>query len=43
MTYEQLEHFITEQIALSHVYQPVMLKTIIESGGTASTEAIAAA
>ena len=29
MTYEELKHFISEKMSLSHVYQPVMLKTLL--------------
>ena len=42
MSYESLKHFITQDMLLSHVYQPVMLKTILENGGKASAETIAA-
>ena len=42
MTYEELKKFIAAQMSLSHVYQPVMLKTLLENGGTASSETIAA-
>ena len=42
MTYKELKTFIAAQISLSHVYQPAMLKTLLENGGTASNETIAA-
>ena len=33
MTYEELKHFISEKMSLSHVYQPVMLKTLLCNEG----------
>lgn len=43
MTAEQIEDFILHQMKMSHIYQPVMLKVILEAGGEADTEAIARA
>ena len=37
----QLEYFITHQMRMSHIYQPVMLKVLLENGGQATTEEIA--
>ena len=42
MTYKALKTFIAAQMSLSHVYQPVMLKTLLENGNTAGSETIAA-
>ena len=42
-TYQQLEVYIREQMRMSHVYQPVMLRVLLENGGTASTEDVAKA
>ena len=42
MTYEDLKTFVAEQMSLAHVYQPVMLKTLLENDGEASSETIAA-
>ena len=42
MTYEELKTFISQQMSLSHVYQPVMLKTLLENNGSANSETIAA-
>ena len=33
MTAEQIEDFIIHQMKMSHIYQPVMLKVILEAGG----------
>ena len=32
-----LKRYITEQMHMSHIYQPVMLRTILENGGEATT------
>ena len=42
MNYEDLKTFVSETMSLAHVYQPVMLKTLLENGGEASSETIAA-
>src|SRR5215207_8969152 len=39
----QLRDFITRRMRMAHVYQPVMLRVLIEADGHASTRAIAAA
>jgi len=41
--YTRLRDFLTAQMRMAHVYQPVMLKTLIESNGDASLRDIAAA
>lgn len=38
-----LEHFIRETMQMSQVYQPVMLRVLLERGGYASTDEIATA
>jgi ATP adenylyltransferase len=43
LTYQQLEAYIRAQMRMSHVYQPVMLRVLLENGGTASTEDVAKA
>ncbi len=45
MTYsvKQLREFISKKMAMSHIYQPVMLRTLISKGGVATTREIAAA
>ena len=42
MTFDQLKTFIEEQMRMSHIYQPVMLLTLLERGGKASVRDIAA-
>jgi len=34
--YETLRDFIEKRMKMNHVYQPVMLKTLIEGGGRAT-------
>ena len=38
-----LKHFISKQMRMSHIYQPVMIKALLQSGGEATTEEIAKA
>lgn len=38
-----IEDFILNRMKMSHIYQPVMLKVLLENGGTASLDAIAKA
>jgi len=38
-----LEDFIRNKMKMSHIYQPVMLKVLLESGGEATVEDIASA
>lgn len=41
MTYHQLKSFLEEKMRMSHIYQPVMIKKILESGGQATDIEIA--
>jgi len=43
MNYRDCENFIQNRMRMSHVYQPVMLMTLLKGGGKASTTAIAKA
>ena len=36
-----LIHFISKKMRMSHIYQPVMIKALLENGGEATTEEIA--
>ena len=36
-----LEYLISKQMRMAHVYQPVMIKALLERGGEATTEEIA--
>jgi hypothetical protein len=39
--FQQLKTFLTRQMRMSHLYQPLMLRTLIEKGGFASLRDIA--
>ena len=41
MNYEQLVDFLQNRMKMSHVYQPVMLMTLLQQGGRCSTTEIA--
>jgi hypothetical protein len=41
--FQTLRTFITDKMRMSHIYQPVMLKVLLENGGRASRNAIARA
>src|ERR687897_1712374 len=41
MNYKQLVDFVQNRMRMSHVYQPVMLMTLLRGGGRASTGEIA--
>jgi ATP adenylyltransferase len=41
MTYEQLADFVQNRMRMSHVYQPLMLMTLLQQGGRGSTTEIA--
>ena len=42
-SHHRLSEFITKRMRMSHIYQPLMLKVLLEAGGTASKETIAKA
>jgi ATP adenylyltransferase len=41
MTFSELRDFLLKRMRMSHVYQPVMLKALLQSGGRASVQQIA--
>ena len=41
MTFEELVRFIERDMRMSHVYQPVMLRALLENGGQAERASIA--
>ena len=43
MKFEELKLFILEKIKLSHLYQPVLIKELIENGGKATIRQLAIA
>ena len=40
--FHELRRFLAEEMRMSHIYQPLMLKALLEGGGWASTRVIAA-
>jgi hypothetical protein len=36
MTFEELADFIENKMKMSHVYQPLLIKSLVEAGGTAT-------
>ena len=42
-SYEQLADFVEKRMRMFHVYQPVMLMTLLREGGKRSTEKLAKA
>lgn len=43
MRYEELSQFIAKRMRMAHIYQPVMLMSLLKHGGQCSTKAIAKA
>ena len=43
MLFTELKAFLAERMRMSHIYQPLMLKTLLERGGRASVQQIAQA
>jgi len=41
MTFEKLREFLTTQMRLSHIYQPLLIRSLIESGGVATVRQLA--
>ena len=36
MTFDDLADFIEHKMRMSHIYQPLLIKTLVESGGSAT-------
>lgn len=41
MKYEQLKYFLTKTMSMSHIYQPVVIRTLLEKNGISSIRDIA--
>lgn len=41
MNYEQLREFLSTKMKLSHIYQPLLIKSLIDAGGTATIRQLA--
>jgi ATP adenylyltransferase len=42
-TYEELAEFIQERMTMSHIYQPLVIRTLIDAGGSATLRQLATA
>jgi ATP adenylyltransferase len=42
MTFDELRNFIAERMRMSHVYQPLLIRSLLEAGGTATVRQLAA-
>ena len=40
-SFEKISDFLLKKMRMSHVYQPVMIRTLLESGGSTSVSEIA--
>ena len=43
MTYENLVEFLTSKMSMSHVYQPVLIRNLVDAGGAATVRQLAQA
>lgn len=43
LTFEQLVEFIESRMRMSHVYQPLLIRTLVDTGGTATLRQLAMA
>jgi len=43
MTFEELRNFLASKMKMSHIYQPLLIKTLIESGGVSTIRQLATA
>jgi len=41
MTFDDLADFIEHKMRMSHIYQPLLIKTLVESGGSATLRYLA--
>src|SRR5664279_5111127 len=41
MSYEELADFIKDKMSMSHIYQPLLIRTLVESGGLATLRQLA--
>ena len=41
MTFSDLKDFLIDRMRMSHIYQPVMLMSLLKNGGVASVESLA--
>jgi hypothetical protein len=41
MTYEQLVDFLERKMSMSHVYQPLLVRALVDAGGVATVRQLA--
>lgn len=41
MKFEELKEFLLSKMKLSHIYQPLLIKTLVETGGVATVRQLA--
>ena len=41
MEFEDLEDFVARRMRMSHVYQPLLIRLLVEAGGTATVRQLA--
>jgi hypothetical protein len=41
MTYDQIVEFITSKMKMSHIYQPLLIRSLIDLGGSATLRQLA--
>ena len=41
MTYEQLVDFLEPKMSMSHVYQPLLIRALVDAGGVATIRQLA--
>ena len=41
MTFADLLAFVTERMRMSHIYQPLLIRALVEAGGTATLRQLA--
>ena len=41
MTFPELKDFLMNKMRMSHIYQPVMLMSLLKNGGVSSVESLA--
>jgi hypothetical protein len=42
LSFGELRDFITERMRMSHIYQPLLIRSLLEAGGTATVRQLAA-
>ena len=41
MTFDELKEFLNSKMRMSHIYQPLLIKTLLEAGGLAAVRQLA--